>query len=98
MTSILQEGCVCLSLLSNGNAIPVLDLQLDEKISGSKYTITIPMAELLESCDNLIPGMACIVEHSNSVLPCRILQIDVNKITIEFTARPQIMKRLVKAI
>jgi hypothetical protein len=99
---ILQEGCACLSLYGSNNAIPTLDLRQDlrsnENISGNKYTVSVPMTETLKSFNNPIPGMPCIanLHQYNSVLPCRIHQIGLKNFTVEFTARPQIIKRLIK--
>lgn len=101
---ILQEGCSSIPLERN-DRIPSFDLPCavsKDVLSAHKDRHKFSYNEMnVSSCENLdlVPGMACTVRTqnaTNSLLPAKILHIDDNQnlITVQFTARPQLVKRI----
>lgn len=101
---ILQEGCSSIPLERN-DRIPSFDLPCavsKDVLSAHMDRHIFSYNEMnVSSCENLdlVPGMACTVRTqnaTNSLLPAKILHIDDNQnlITVQFTARPQLVKRI----
>ena len=95
---ILQEGCSC---LENRSVVPSFDItetDITDCISIGSNRLTIPFTNTSKSCRILKSNIPCIVKiHKlDTILPAKLLEIDQTSkvVTLEVTARPQIMKRV----
>ena len=94
---ILQEGCSCLENNTDVLSFKMTKTDFIECIPFGNNNLTVSSTNTPKPCT---VDMPCIVKihssDSDTVLPAKVLQIDqrFKTVTLELTARPQIMKRV----
>ncbi|KAL3787075.1 hypothetical protein HJC23_011759 [Cyclotella cryptica] len=104
---ILQEGCSCLDSEKMNDVVPsfsVTQAELKTYFKGDLGHSIVPFSSMHEASNDIQSDISCIVQlssynstgkHTKLLLPGKILRADRSRdqVTVEITARPQILKR-----